>query len=56
MMRYTMHLDGKSGYFENDCINKRFNAIPIKLLIPMVFFTELEQRFQNLYGNTKDPE
>ena len=32
----------------------RFNAIPIKL--PMVFFTELEQKIHNLYGNTKDPE
>ena len=32
----------------------RFNAIPIKL--PMAFFTELEQIFYNLYGNTKDPE
>ena len=32
----------------------RFNAIPIKL--PMAFFTELEQKFHNLYGNTKDPE
>ena len=31
----------------------RFNAIPIKL--PMAFFTELEQKFHNLYGNTKDP-
>ena len=32
----------------------KFNAIPIKL--PMAFFTELEQKFHNLYGNTKDPE
>ena len=32
----------------------RFNAIPIKL--PMALFTELEQKFHNLYGNTKDPE
>ena len=32
----------------------RFNAIPIKL--PIAFFTELEQNFYNVYGNTKDPE
>ena len=32
----------------------RFNAIPTKL--PMAFFTELEQKISNLYGNTKDPE
>ena len=32
----------------------RVNAIPIKLL--MAFFTELEKKFHNLYGNTKDPE
>ena len=32
----------------------RFNMISIKL--PMTFFTELEQKFHNSYGNTKDPE
>ena len=32
----------------------RFNAIPIKSL--MAFFSELEQKFHNSYGNTKDPE
>ena len=32
----------------------RVNAIPIKL--PIAFFTELEQEFYNLYGNSKDPE
>ena len=32
----------------------RFNAIPIKQ--PMAFFTELEQKVHNSYGNTKDPE
>ena len=32
----------------------RFDAIPINL--PMAFFIELEQKFHNLYGNTKDPK
>ena len=31
----------------------RFSAIPIK--VPMAFFTELEQKCHNLYGDTKDP-
>ena len=32
----------------------RFSVIPIKL--PMAFFTELEEKIDNSYGNTKDPE
>ena len=32
----------------------RFNVTSIKL--PMAFFTELEQKFHNSYGNTKDPK
>ena len=32
----------------------KFNEIPMKL--PRTFFVELEQKFLNLYGNTKDPE
>ena len=31
----------------------RFNAIRVKL--PLAFFTELEQKITQLYGNTKDP-
>ena len=31
----------------------RFSAIPIKL--PMASFTEVEQKFHNLYRNTKKP-
>ena len=32
----------------------KFNMILIKL--PMAFFTELEQKIHNSYGNAKDPE
>ena len=32
----------------------RFNAVSTKL--PMAFFTELEQKILNLYGDTKDLE
>ena len=52
-----MFFDWKNQHCENDYTtqsNQRFNAIPIKL--PMAFFTELKQKFHNLYGNTKDPE
>ena len=32
----------------------KFGVTPIKL--PMAFSTELEKKFHNSYGNTKDPE
>ena len=32
----------------------KFSVTPIKL--PMAFSTELEKKFHNSYGNTKDPE
>ena len=52
-----MFLDWKNQHCEITILPKaiyRFNAIPTKL--PMAFFTELEKKIQNLYGNTKDPE
>ena len=32
----------------------RVNVIPIKL--PMAFFTELEEKFYNFYGDTDHPK
>ena len=54
--RYTMFLDCKNQHCENDYTTQRnlqIHCNPIKL--PMAFFTELEQKIYNLYGNTKDP-
>ena len=52
-----MFLGKKNQYCEMTILPNaiyRFNVIPIKL--PMTFFTELEQKFHNSYGNTKDPK
>ena len=56
MERYTVLMDCKNTV-KMTILPKaiyRFNAISIKL--PMAFFTELQQKILNLYGNTKDPK
>ena len=57
MKTYSMFLGRKNQYCENDYTTNtiyRFNVIVFNL--PMAFFTELEQKFHNSYGNSKDPK
>ena len=58
MEKYTMFLNWKNQYNENECTtqsNLQIQCIPIKL--PKSFFTELEEKkSHNLYGNTPNSQ
>ena len=57
MERYTMFTDWKNQYCRNDDTTQgslEIQCNPCQII--MAFFTELEQKSQNLYGDTKDPE
>ena len=53
--RYSMVIDGKNQYCENDYTTR--SNLQIQCKLPKAFFTELEQKvLYSLYGNTKDLE
>ena len=60
MERYPMFLGRKNQYFEMTILPNaiyRFNVISLKSQMAFFFFfTDLEQKSHNAYGNTKDPE
>ena len=57
MEKYTKFMGRKNQYSEKECATKaisRFNDIPI--MLPMVFFTELEQIISQFVWKYKKPQ